>query len=66
MLSYDQLKERPRELLSATGLTRAEYESLLCAFVQAYEREYRGEQTQAKSAPRVRANVGPVAVVKDA
>lgn len=58
MLSYDQLKERPRELLSATGLTRAEYESLRCAFVQAYEREYRKEQTQAKSARKRRAGGG--------
>ena len=58
MLSYEQLKERPREFLSVTGLKRAEFESLLCAFVQAYERKYRGEKTQAQSARKRRAGGG--------
>jgi hypothetical protein len=38
MLSYDKLKDKPREFLAATGLALAEFESLLPVFQTAYER----------------------------
>jgi len=40
MLSYDKLKNKPREFLAVTGLTLAEFECLLPAFQTAYERKY--------------------------
>jgi len=40
MLSYDKLKDKPREFLAATGLTLAEFECLLPAFQTAYEHQY--------------------------
>lgn len=45
MLSYDKLKDKPREFLAATGLTLAEFESLLPVFQTAYERTYPPERT---------------------
>lgn len=40
MLSYDKLKDKPREFLAATGLTLVECEHLLPAFQVTYERQY--------------------------
>src|SRR2546423_967645 len=40
MLSYDKLKNKPREFLAATGLTLPEFESLVPMFEVAYERTY--------------------------
>ena len=40
MLSYDTLKDKPREFLAATGLRLAEFERLLPAFQAAYEHQY--------------------------
>jgi hypothetical protein len=40
MLSYDNLKDKPREFLAATGLMLAEFECLLSAFQAAYEHQY--------------------------
>ncbi len=45
MLNYHQLKERPRELLTATGLTPTEFEQLLAAFESASTKEYPAERT---------------------
>ena len=45
MLSYQRLKERPRELLAATGLTATEFEHLLAAFASAYTQQYPPERT---------------------
>jgi len=45
MLNYHQLKERPRELLTATGLTPTEFEQLRAAFESAYTKEYPAERT---------------------
>ena len=45
MLSYDKLKDKPREFLAATGLTLAEFESLLPVFQTAYERTYPPHRT---------------------
>lgn len=40
MLSYDKLKDRPRDFLAATGLTLQEFTKLLSAFQASYERLY--------------------------
>jgi len=40
MLSYDTLKDKPREFLAATGLRLAEFKRLLPAFQAAYEPQY--------------------------
>jgi hypothetical protein len=40
MLSYDKLKDKPREFLAATGLTLVEFERLLPAFQVVYEHQY--------------------------
>ena len=45
MLSYDKLQDKPREFLAATGLTLAEFESLLPVFQTAYERTYPPHRT---------------------
>ena len=45
MLSYDKLKDKPREFLAATGLTLAEFESLLPVFQTAYEHTYPPDRT---------------------
>lgn len=45
MLSYETLKEKPREFLAATGLTQAEFAVLLPNFETAYEKLYPSELT---------------------
>lgn len=45
MLTYDKLKDKPRELLAATGLTLAEFERLLPTFQHTYETTYPPELT---------------------
>ena len=52
MLTYEQLKDRPREFLAATGLTRAEFDQLLPAF-QAAERTRYADLTR-EDKPRQR------------
>ena len=47
MLTYEQLKKQPRRFLALTGLTHREFKTLLPAFVQAYQKRYPAEQTQA-------------------
>src|SRR5215472_18962844 len=47
MLTYNELKNRPREFLAATGLKVDEYEQLLPAFQTAYEHKYPPHLTQA-------------------
>src|SRR5712691_9390227 len=46
MLNYNRLKDRPRDFLSATGLTLAEFEQLLHAFQAAYEKKYPSDRTR--------------------
>lgn len=53
MLNYNDLKDKPRDFLAATGLTPAEFEQLLPAFQTAYEKTYPPELTQAAK-PRQR------------
>jgi hypothetical protein len=45
MLTYSALKNKPRELLAATGLTPEEFETLLVAFEASYETAYPAHQT---------------------
>lgn len=45
MLTYEELKNKPRELLAATGLKEAEFEALLKEFGKAYGEAYPDHQT---------------------
>ena len=58
MLNYNQLKDRPRELLAATGLSTEESEQLLPAFETAYRKRYPPEQTQSGKARQRQAGAG--------
>ena len=57
MLTYEDLKNRPRELLAATGLKQNEFEALLVAFGQAYAAQYPADQTL-EGQPRQRGKGG--------
>src|SRR5215216_7853804 len=46
MLIYNELKNKPREFLAATGLKLDEFEQLLPAFQTAYEKQYPPHLTQ--------------------
>ena len=46
MLIYNELKNKPREFLAATGLKLDEFEKLLPAFQTAYEKKYPPHLTQ--------------------
>lgn len=48
MLTYENLKNKPKELLSATGLTVEEFEYLLPAFEAAYQTKYAHQNTDGK------------------
>jgi len=45
MLTYEELKTKPRELLAATGLKGEEFEALLKAFAESYSEAYPESQT---------------------
>ena len=45
MLTYDELKHKPRELLAATGLKQEEFEALLVEFGKAYDEAQPKDQT---------------------
>jgi DDE superfamily endonuclease len=47
MLTYEMLKTKPKEFLSATGQTVEEFERLLPAFSQEYQARYEADQTVA-------------------
>jgi hypothetical protein len=47
MLSYDVLKDRPRDFLAATSLTLGEFHQLLPTFQEAYAQRYPHELTRA-------------------
>jgi hypothetical protein len=68
MLHYKDLKNKPRELLAATGLKANEFEALLVAFAEAYEEHYPAEQTM-EGQPRQRrkggGNKGALRVMAD-
>ena len=50
MLSYNELKDKPRDFLAATGLAPEEFEKLLPAFRAACEKNYPPHLTQAAKA----------------
>jgi hypothetical protein len=58
MLTYDCLKDRPRELLAATGLTHEELARLLPAFTAAYAALYPPDKTGAGKPRRRRVGGG--------
>lgn len=45
MFTYEKLKTKPKEFLSATGQTVEEFEQLLPAFAQAYRATYESDKT---------------------
>jgi len=45
MLSYEDLKNKPKELLAATGLRQDEFEALLAVFADSYRQSYPAGQT---------------------
>ena len=45
MLNYNDLKDKPKELLAATGLRQAEMEALLVGFAKAHAEHYPENQT---------------------
>ena len=59
MLTYTQLKDKPKEFLAATGLKVAEFERLLPAFAAQYECRYPADKTM-KGQPRQRQRGGGV------
>src|SRR5579859_3759712 len=57
MLTYEDLRNRPRELLTATGLTQGEFEALLVVFADSYSQSYPADQTM-EGQPRQRRRGG--------
>src|SRR5438445_10021500 len=47
MITYTKLRDDRRQFLALTGLTLAEFQLLLTAFTQSYERRYPMDQTVA-------------------
>ena len=64
MLTYEELKNKPRELLAATGLKRAEIEKLLEVFRQEYAKAYPTERTIEGKARKRRQGGGNKGVLK--
>lgn len=68
MLNYQDLKNKPRELLAATGLKTDEFEALLRAFAESYEEDYPSHQTlsgQVRQRRRGGGNKSKLATVED-
>lgn len=63
MLSYNKLKDRPRDFLAATGLTLDEFQQLLPALQRAYEQRYPYELTRAGKPRQRRAGGGAKGVL---
>jgi hypothetical protein len=57
MITYAQLKEKPKEFLAATGLRPDEFERVLPAFATQYESQYPADKTM-KGQPRQRQRGG--------
>jgi hypothetical protein len=58
MLTYADLKENPRKLVSFTSLTPDEFELLLPAFERTYRRKYPASQTKTGSERKRKAGAG--------
>lgn len=58
MLTYAELKEKPRKLVSLTSLTPDEFEILLPAFGRAYQRRHPASQTKTGKARKRKAGAG--------
>jgi hypothetical protein len=58
MLTYAELKEKPRKMVSFTSLTPDEFEFLLPAFERAYLRKYPSSQTKAGNERKRKAGAG--------
>ena len=58
MLTYDELKERPRKFVSFTSLTPDEFKVLRPAFERAYLKKYPASKTKAGEARKRRAGAG--------
>ena len=58
MLSYEELRQKPREFLSATGLNPEEAEKLLVAFESAYEAVHPSSKTKTGQARQRQAGGG--------
>jgi hypothetical protein len=68
MLKYEDLKERPKELLAATGLKLDEIAALLVAFADAYAESYPDNQTmegQARQRGKGGGNKGNLSKLED-
>jgi len=68
MITYGQLKEKPKEFLAATGLRPDEFERLLPAFASQYESRYPADKTmkgQARQRQRGGGVKGVLAKVED-
>jgi Helix-turn-helix of DDE superfamily endonuclease len=67
MLTYDDLKHKPRELLAATSLKQDEFESLLVSFEKVYkeaqpkDRTQTGQPRQRKVGAGNKSNLQPIA-----
>jgi Helix-turn-helix of DDE superfamily endonuclease len=64
MLSYNQLKDRPRDFLAATGFTWGEFQQLLPAFQDAYAQRYPYELTRTGQTRQRRPGGGAKGVVQ--
>jgi hypothetical protein len=58
MLTYDELKAKPRKLVSFTGLTSEEFKVLLPAFERVYQKKYPASKTKTGKARKRKAGAG--------
>lgn len=58
MLTYEKLKNKPRDLVAATGLKQDEFETLLEAFEKAYGQAYPADRTVTGQARQRRKGAG--------
>ena len=68
MINYEALKNKPRELLAATGLKTKEFEALLLAFAASYEAHYPADRTvsgQARQRRKGGGNKSKLASIED-
>jgi hypothetical protein len=65
MITYEQLRTKSKDFLSATGITVAEFERLLPAFAVAYEKRYPADKTVAGLPRQRKAGGGVKGKLKD-